>query len=483
MRPEDFRNKRITVMGLGVNQGGLGIAKWLLKHGARLTVTDLADQHALAPSLAELETASILLRRHKPKGRVHPIEYVLGEHREKDFRNADMIIKNPAVPNSSKFLKIARKKKIPIESDVSLFFRMNPHAAIGVTGSKGKTTVTTLLGEMLKKEYGRVVVAGNFGKSPMDALDRLMKQKKPIPVVLELSSWGLESLKKVRKSPEIAVITNIFREHLNRYKDFGAYVAAKALVFKYQKKDGLTVLPFDQPVTKRLGKDVKGERVWVAGKAPAKEENGMYLKGKKAFIRYQGEEVELFSESDLKVPGEHLLRDALIASGTAWLRGVSPAKIRQVLRSFKGVQHRLELVKAAKGIEYWNDTTATHPEASIAAMKALGKGKKKIILLAGGADKDLRFGVWAKTVKKYAKKVILFEGAAEKKIMRALKKEGVKPHATVRSMTSAVYQAKQIAKRGDCILLSPGAASFGLFQNEFERGELFRKAAKRYSRA
>jgi len=364
---------------------------------------------------------------------------------------------------------------------------MNPHAAIGVTGSKGKTTVTTLLGEMLKKEYGRVVVAGNFGKSPMDAVDRLMKRKKPIPVVLELSSWGLESLKKVKKSPEVAVITNIFHEHLDRYKDLSDYVTAKELIFKFQTRGGVTVLPLDQPVTRRMGAHVKGERVWVSGKRPKEEENGIFFQGKDAVIRYQGETNVLFSKTDIKVPGEHQLRDALIAGGVAWLRGVSPAKIRQVLRSFRGVPHRLELVKDAKGISYWNDTAATHPEASIAAMRALrktsGRGsKKRIILLAGGADKALRFGPWAKAVKKHCKKVILFEGSAQKKIERALKAAGVRPHAVARSMTSAVYQASILARRGDVVLLSPGAASFGLFRNEFERGDLFRQAAKRYSR-
>lgn len=481
MKPEDFRNKRITVMGLGLNQGGLGIAKWLLKHGAKLVVTDLADQHVLAPSLAELETASILLRRHKPKGRVHPIEYVLGQHREKDFRNADMVIKNPAVPNTSKFLKIARKKKIPIETDVSLFFRMNPHPTIGVTGSKGKTTVTTLLGEMLKREYGRVVVAGNFGKSPMDALDSLLKRKKPLPIALELSSWGLESLKQVKKSPELAVVTNVFHEHLNRYKSFADYAAAKELIFKYQSKDSLAIMPFGQAVTGSMGKRVKGERVWISDAAPKHGENGIFFQGYAGMIRYQGETQKLFLKSDLKVPGEHMLQNALVAAGAAWLRGVSPAKIRQAIRVFKGVPHRLELVKKAKGVSYWNDTTATHPEASMAAMNALGK-KKNLILLAGGADKALQFGPWAKMVKKSCKHVFLFEGTAQEKIERAFRAAKVKNYTAVRSMTSAVYQASQMAKRGDVVLLSPGAASFGLFQNEFERGNLFRKAAKRYAK-
>ena len=478
MKSEDFRNKKITIMGLGINQGGLGVAMWLLKHGAYLTVTDLKDQHALVPSISELERSQIILSRKIGKGKIHRVEYILGKHRESDFRNVDMVIRNPAVPSGSRFLSIARKNKVPIESDVSLFFKMNPLPVIGVTGSKGKTTVTIMLGEMLKKEFGRAVVAGNMGKSPLDSLDGLLKSKKHIPVVLELSSWGLENLKSVKASPHYAVVTNVFVEHLDRYKGFKEYADSKSLIYRFQNENDTAVISYDQSVTRKMGQKVGGKRFWASmGSIPAGQ-NGMFFKGNSARIRVDGKEIVLFNKSQVKIRGEHNLWNALLAAGIAKLNGVSVKNIRSILGNFSGVPNRLELIRTVGGVEYWNDTSATNPDASIAAMKTLSK-KKNIILLAGGADKKLQFGQWAKATKKYCREVILFDGTAKTKIMRAMNTAGKKPYSVVKTMTSAIHYAAQLSKKGDTVLLSPGAASFGVFVNEFDRGDKFKQAVKK----
>lgn len=477
MFPE-FKKLRVTVMGLGVHQGGLGISKWLLRHGARLTITDLKDRRALAVSIEELERArQAYIKRFGAKD-IHPIVYVLGEHRERDFRQADMIIQNPGVPRDSEYLKIARAAEVPIESDISIFFRRCRHPIIGVSGTKGKTTVATLAGEMLKAAFGRSVVAGNIRRSPLDDLDAHEKSRRAIPIVLELSSWQLESLKVAGISPSFALLTNVLPDHLNRYDGMQDYAAAKELIYAWQLPTDVAIVPYDNAYTKAMGARVRGERFWASLKPLPEEQNGLYYRGKEAIIRWQGGEIVLFDVKDIRLPGAHNRWNALLAAGVSYLRGAKSSAIRKALRAFKGVPHRLELVRAVRGVTYWNDTAATTPEASVAAMETIFD-KKKGVLIAGGADKELRFAEWAKAVKRRAKTVILFEGTATPKMQRALHRAGVKENSVVRSMREAVNEAARSAKRGEAVLLSPGCASFGLFANEFDRGDQFRAETKK----
>jgi len=463
-----FRGRKITVMGLGLNQGGLGVSKWLLRQGARLTITDLKSREELAPSIRALAAV---------KG-AHPVRYVLGRHRKADFRRADMIIQNPGVPRDSAFLKIARKAGVPIESDISIFFRLCPHPIVGVSGTKGKTSVTALTGAMLERSFGRVVVAGNIRRSPLDALDGLMRSKEPVPIVLELSSWQLESLKAVEMSPAIAVLTTVLPDHLNRYDGMKDYAAAKELIYAWQLPMGVAVVPYDNPWTRPMGARVRGERFWASMKPLPQEQNGLFYRGTKAVVRSQGIETALFDAKENPLPGAHNAWNALLAGGAAFLRGAKPSAIRSALRAFKGVPHRLERVREFRGVAYWNDTAATTPEASIAAMETLFV-KRKGVLIAGGADKELRFGAWAKTVKRLAKKVVLFKGTATPKMRAALARAGVETEDDAVTMREAVARAAASAKRGEAVLLSPGCASFGLFVNEFDRGDRFRSEAKK----
>jgi len=462
-----FRGMKVTVMGLGLNQGGLGIAKWLVRHGAILTVTDLKSKEELAPSIAAL--ASVKGAR---------VTYVLGRHRAEDFRRADMIIQNPGVPRDSGFLKVARRAGVPIESDISIFFRLCPHPIVAVSGTKGKTSVTALLGEILSRAFGEAVVGGNIRRSPLDRLDALMRSRKPVPVVLELSSWQLETLKAAKMSPFIAVLTNVLPDHLNRYDGMKDYAAAKELIYAWQLPTDVAIVPLDNPYTKKMGARVRGERFWASMRPVPQEQNGIYWRGTKAIARSQGIEIVLFEKRDVRLPGEHNLWNALLAGGAAYLRGAKPNAIRAAIRAFKGVPHRLERVRELRGVSYWNDTAATTPEASIAAMETVF-AKKKGVLIAGGADKELTFGAWAKAVKRRAKKVILFKGTATPKMRAALKRAGVEVEDDAVTMREAVARAAASAKRGEAVLLSPGCASFGIFVNEFDRGDQFRAEAKK----
>lgn len=472
-----FRDKKITVMGLGLHGGGLGTSKWLLTHGAELTVTDLRDQHALAGPMADLERHYYKEARRLGKHTLHRVRYVLGRHEVNDFSGADMIIQNPGVPRESPLLVIACENQIPIETEISLFFLLCPFPVTAVTGTKGKTTTTSLLAEMCKAHDKRTIVGGNIRLSALATLDRLLalaKKRKPSPppIVLELSSWQLESLEKHKMSPHIGVITNIKEDHLNRYRDMDDYAHAKEMNVAFQAPDDFAILNADDGRLSSLGKRIKGRVFWFSMRTA--QERGCYLKGRAVRFRDGKKDALLFLRSDIRLLGEHNVGNVLAAATAARLMGVSATIIRKTVRAFKGVAGRLEEVAVKKGIRFINDTTATAPDASIAALRTLGAGKKRIVLIAGGADKNLHFEQWAAEAAAKVKHLILFDGSATPKMEKALAKIGAKVSMIgVRSMSEALREAMKHAKKGDVVLLSPGCASFGLFQHEFDRGDQF----------
>ncbi len=398
-----FKDKKVVIMGLGLHGGGVGSAKFFVKQGAKVLVTDLRSRKELEPSFKKLKSG---INRDYPK-------FVLGRHRKEDFINADLIIRNPGVPRESIYLKIAKKNNIPVKTDIDIFFDLYKGKIIGITGTKGKSTVATLIYLLLKKKYPKVFLAGNIGVSPLDIIS-----KKGI-AVLELSSFELEYLKK---SPEIALITNLFPDHLNRYKSFRDYIEAKKSIFKYQGKKDILI----------LNKNIKFKS-----------------KGKRYFFDGSNTSAAVAVAEIMKVPEKH---------------------IKKVISGFKGVAHRQEFIAVKKGVSYFNDTTATNPDAVILALKRF----KKPVLIAGGEDKNLNYSALAKEIKKLDF-VILFPGTASDKIKKHLK--GFKIY-NVKSMKQAVKKAASLARKGDIVLLSPGAASFNMFKNEFDRGNQFIQTVK-----
>jgi len=399
-------------MGLGLLGGGIGAAKFFYKQGAKVLITDLKTRKELKESIKKL----------------NQVKLVLGKHRKQDFINADLIIRNPGVPRESKYLKIAKNNNIPIKTDIDIFFDLCPGTIIGITGTKGKSTVATLIYLFLKKKYPKTFLAGNIGISPLEILPRIKKKTK---VVLELSSFELENLKK---SPKVAVITTLFPDHLNRYKNFKDYVNAKKSIFKYQNKNDILVLNKDDIETKKLCLEAKS---------------------KVCFFK-----------------GSNISAAVLVAE----LFKISKKDIKKVLSNFKGVPHRQEFIAEKKGIKYFNDTTATNPEAVIFAIETFRKRfpKSKIILIAGGEDKKLIYRSLARKIKRDVDYVVLLPGTGSNKLKKDLSK--LYP---VKSMNQAVRKASYLAQKGDIVLLSPGAASFNLFENEFDRGNQFVKAVKK----
>ncbi len=415
-----FKDKKITVMGLGLLGRGVGDAEFLAKNGADLIVIDLKIKKQLKTSLDRLK-------------RFKNIKYTLGKHKLQDFRRRDMILKSAGVPLDSPYIKEAKKNKIPIEMSASLFTKLSGAKIIGVTGTRGKTTVTYMIYQILKKAKKRVFLGGNI--KGVSTLALLGKVKKGDTVVMELDSWQLQGFGDSKISPHIAVFTNLLPDHMNYYKgSMAKYFKDKANIYKYQKK---------------------GDYL-IAGKEIAKK-----IKRKSIVPK------SLPKNWRLKIAGEHNRKNAALARDATSMAGVSQRIIKKTMENFKGVEGRLELIKTIRGIKIYNDTTATTPDATVAALRAVGNNQNTV-LIVGGADKGLDMKALLKEIPKFTKSVILLDGTGTKKL-RNLKFEYKKAN----SLKSAVKLAMKEAKKGDTILFSPAFASFGMFKNEYDRGEQF----------
>lgn len=451
-----LRGKRVLVLGLGLHGGGVSVVRWLVRQGARVSVSDPKSKQELAPSLAKLESLPVsFYLAHQPPVRL--------------LSRFDVIIQNPAVPRNLPFLRAARKKGLAIENEASLFLKFSPsQQLIGVTGSKGKSTTSALLAAMLRRAYPQAVVAGNIRDTLM--LDVLPKLKPQTPVVLELSSWHLELVGEHKLKFPLAVITNLLPDHLNRYASFAAYARAKANIFRFQTMRDTLVLNYDNRVMRQFGAQARAQVYWFSTRH--KVPRGTWVRDGNVCWREGKSEVRLFQVTDLGLLGEHNLANSLAAATAAYLFGVSPQAIRLAVRHFVGLHDRLEFVRTLRGVRYVNDTTATAPVATQAALRAL-KGER-VVLIAGGQDKCLSYRELALAIRRYALAVILLPGTATVKLQRALK--GYPKQLLAFNLTEAVRLASLVAPPRGIVLLSPAAASFGLFRHEFDRGQQFVRA-------
>ena len=469
MKP-NFRGKKVLVMGLGLLGGGLATTKWLLKHGAKVTVTDLKSREVLKPTIKSLGPL------------VRKIKLVLGKHQEDNFKINDIVVVNPAVPRESKYLTIARRAGARIENDASLFFKFCKNPVVAVTGTRGKTTTVNWIYHLLRKKYPRTVLAGNSSDvSLLRALDRLDGKT---PVVVELSSWQLELLPQAWKSrpegapsgPHIAVITNIFRDHLNRYPSMKSYALAKANIFLDQAQNDFVLLNKNNLWTKFFQE----------------------LKPRSRIV-YFPVPIGLNPEKFKRVYGLHNFYNLNVAIIVARHFGVSGQEIKKALKTLPQIKFRQETILKRKNFEIINDTTATTPEATIAALERFSRppaGGEKLILIAGGTDKKLDFSEWAKIVKKYVRpeNLYLLNGSATKKMVRVLQRIGYfknsKPQLfeelaeIIKRIKNHELRIRQRNGRKEAvipnsifvILFSPGAASFEKFKNEFDRGRCYKSA-------
>ncbi|MCR4322782.1 MAG: UDP-N-acetylmuramoyl-L-alanine--D-glutamate ligase [Candidatus Azambacteria bacterium] len=459
----DFKNKKVVIMGLGSYAQGSGLAAALFfaKAGAKVLVTDSKP--------VSLFTSAIVKLKKYPT-----VRFVFGKHREQDFATADLIIKNPDVPKSSPFLRVAKENGVPVWGDWTVFLAVSDAMIIGVTGSKGKSTTATLIHNMVQTIY-RAHLCGNIGVSPLALGEKI---KDDDVVVAELSSWGLYGFEAAHISPHMAVITNLFPEHLNKYKNIGEYYKDKEIIFRYQRGDDWCIANRDNTETKKRVMKAKSTVLWFS-KKPFRGDGAYVQKGAIVFA-HGGKKIRICAMSDIHIPGTHNCENVLAAVCVAMCMGVPPKTIKKAISDFRGVPGRMEVVRTVKGVTYYNDTTATMPDATIAALDVLSG--KHVILLAGGADKKLDYRELARAIKRHAPKLVLFSGAATEKLIQELKKiKYTKELSVVTSMKEAVHIAHSEAKKGGVVLLSPGAASFGIFKNEFDRGDQFSAHVRKLS--
>lgn len=499
---EDIAGKHVVVMGLGLNGGGEASVRFLLEHGAFVLATDMKDAKQLAPTIKSLSDDKAL-----DKSR---LTYRLGEHRIEDFEKADCVIKNPGVKyDGNKFLAAAKA----IETDISLFLHFTKAPIIAVTGSKGKSSTVSAIYYGLKQAGFDAYLGGNITVSPLTFLD---KTSGTTPVVLELSSWQLADLRG-RKAlrPHIAVITKIIPDHQNFYHSMIAYIADKKLIYADQGKDDFTILDFDDDPaadggtlisnwgdifakeTKaqvlRYSKTKLPQGVW--GVWQDKNGNGICRLGEKLMSRHartHGKETETILK-ELVVPGKHTRTNVLNAALVMKLMGVAPDTIIKVLSGWNGIEHRLEYFHswtakypsgAECNVKFYNDSAATVPEAAAEATQAF---EKPVIFLTGGTDKGLDLSPVAETLARPSsirpEAIFMLEGTASDKMASDFNAKGIGwngPYKSLREMLTALKEwmlSNPIAGERT-VVFSPGSTSFGMFSNEFDRGNQFKASTK-----
>ena len=452
-----FKGKKVLVVGFGLS--GVAVAKYMAKQGAKVTVTDTKQKSELMDSVnacADLK-----------------LEYELGKHNGPTFRASEMVVLSPGVPLNIKPLDEAREVNVPITNEIDLAAAALKEPLITVTGTNGKTTVTTLIGEMFKNDNRPAYVGGNIGK-PL--LDYVTEGSKVDVVVAELSSFQLELTSRV--IPAVAVFTNMEPDHLDRYPSMEAYVEAKKRLLKACDKNTYVVLNHDSPTVQNFAQECAGRIMWFTKKNPmtvggefAENFVGCYYDAstKKIHARITGKE-EIYDVSGIKIYGEHNKENVMAALCAARAMGVSPQAIQTVISTFKGVAHRLEFVRRKDGVYFFNDSKATNPQSMLKALQSFPANP--IILLAGGKDKNFDFGPLTETVRARCKLLILM-GEAKEKMNRSI--GDFAETYLVGTFEEAVLLAFQKSRNGDIILLSPGCASYDMFRNYEERGDYFKK--------
>ena len=445
---KSIKNKKISVVGVGVSN--VPLIKFLLEGGAKVCAHDKRTPEQLGEVYDELKELGA--------------EFVLGDHYLKNIPDdTEIIFKTPGLrPDASELLE-AKKRGVEISSEMELFFELCPCRIIAVTGSDGKTTTTSLIGEMLKKEGYNCYIGGNIGKPLMGEVEKMTDKDM---VVLELSSFQLFSMKH---SADIAVVTNVTPNHLDWHKDFDEYVAAKKNIFK-NNKDCRVILNFDNDVTRKFAEEI-GDSMYFSRKHCLEE--GITVKDGKIIIKADGEERQIISVGDIKIPGLHNVENYMAAIGAVY-PFVSAETIDYIAKNFGGVPHRIELVRTLDGVRYYNDSIASSPARTTAGLKSFDQ---KVVLIAGGYDKKIPFDEFGAVVNEHVKELVLV-GVTSEKIEAAVKGaqnyQGLKIHRET-EFEAAVKRAKECALNGDVVLLSPACASFDLFDNFEKRGDAFKQ--------
>jgi UDP-N-acetylmuramoylalanine--D-glutamate ligase len=440
----ELRGKRVLAVGLA--RTGVATALFCAARGARVTATDTRNESEIGDAIGKLRDAGVSLE--------------LGGHKERTFLEQDLIIPSPGVPADEKHLQAARGKGIAVWSEIELAYRFLKGRLVGITGSNGKTTTTSLVEHILRKAGMQTILAGNIG-TPLIGTVEAMKDE--TWTVVELSSFQLELIETFR--PNIGVFLNLTPDHLDRHRTLAAYGAAKARIFERQTGQDAAILNADDAATTPYAPMVP--RVyWFSRKQRVAQ--GAYVRDEEIVFRQDGKEEVLLKLEDIPLAGAHNVENVLAAAVVARLAGASAAAITKGVSSFAGVEHRLEFVAEISGVRYYNDSKATNVDATL---KALDSFSGRILVILGGKDKGSDYSVLQKPLREKAILALLI-GAAAEKIEKQI--SGSVALERAETLERAVETAAHAAQRGDVVLLAPACASFDQFQNYEHRGRVFK---------
>jgi len=440
----ELRNKRVLVVGLA--RTGVATSLFCAARGAQVSATDSRTELEIGEVVAKLRAAGVVLE--------------FGDHHEKTFLEQDLIIPSPGVPADAALLQTAHAKGISIWSEIELAYRFLNGRMIGITGSNGKTTTTSLVEHILRTAGTSTILAGNIGTPLIGCVEAT---RDSTWTVVELSSFQLELIDTFR--PAIAVFLNLTPDHLDRHQSMEAYGAAKARLFENQTAEDAAVLNADDPLTRRYAPS-RPQVYWFSRKQRVAQ--GAYVRGTEILFRRDGVEETILDSADITLVGSHNVENVLAAVAAARLAGASAATIARGVRSFAGVEHRLEFVAEIGGVRYYNDSKATNVDATL---KALDAFPGRILVILGGKDKGSDYTVLQKPLREKAILALLIGAAAEKiekQIGGSVALEGAG------TLERAVEIASHAAQPGDVVLLAPACASFDQFQNYEHRGSVFK---------
>ncbi|WP_376793032.1 UDP-N-acetylmuramoyl-L-alanine--D-glutamate ligase [Thermoflexus sp.] len=450
----ELSGARVVILGLG--RQGTALARWLIRQGARVTVSDRQPAERLQGFLQTLEGL--------------PIRYVLGDHPLSLLEDCDLLCLSGGVPLDIPIVQEAIRRGIPITNDAQLFLERCRGWTAGITGSSGKTTTTSLVGAMCQAAGFRTWVGGNIGNPLIEFVEEIGSEDR---VVLELSSFQLEIM---TVSPRVAAVLNITPNHLDRHKTMEAYIAAKQRILDFQDVEDIAVLGYDDPNARAMAAAVRGRLRFFSREREVAR--GAFVREGALFLRLGSDAWPICRVDEVRLRGRHNLWNVLAAAVVAGSLGVDLGAIRETATTFSGVPHRLELVREVRGVRYVNDSIATTPERVRVALEAF---EEPLVLLAGGRDKQLPWDEAARTIARRVRVLICF-GEMGDRIAEAVRaaRAGMGESALERvervgTLEEAVAVAAQLARPGEVVLLSPGGTSYDAYRDFEERGAHFRQ--------
>ena len=441
----ELNGKKVIVIGLA--RTGVATSLFCARHGATVTAVDTRPESELTDASAKLRAAGVTLH--------------LGGYTEQILAGQDLVVPSPGVPADADILKAARTRKIPVWSEIELADRFLNGRLVGITGSNGKTTTTSLIDHILKNSGFSTLLAGNIGTPLIDVVEKTTDQT---ITVAELSSFQLELIDTFR--PNISVFLNLTPDHLDRHGSMEAYAAAKARVFEKQTTSDFAVLNADDPASTPYA-PTKPKVFWFSRKQRVAQ--GAFLRGDEIVFRHDGEEEVILKQSEIPLPGAHNLENVLAAVAATRLAGAEPVAIARAIRTFAGVEHRLEFVTEHNGVRYYNDSKATNVDATL---KALDAFPGRILIILGGKDKGSDYTVLQAPLREKAILALLIGAAAQKIESQITGSVAIERAGT---LERAVESASRTAHPGDIVLLAPACASFDHFENYEHRGRVFKQ--------